>query len=97
MACKMFIITYFCNDSDLVNAGPNWQEHVIPRHYVKTAVDEKSAVDAALQILINEGHIHFRPPVATIGEVEEIINEVAENFSTTWPKFSLKIFEVDAL
>jgi hypothetical protein len=95
----MFIITYFCNDSDLVNAGPNWEGHVIPRHYVKTAVDEKSAVDAALQILINEGHIHIRigPEVATIAEVEEIINEVAENFSCSWPAFSLKIFDVDDL
>jgi hypothetical protein len=97
VACKMFIITYFCNDSDLVNAGPNWQEHVITRHYVKTANDEKSAVEAALQILINEGHIHFRPEVATIAEVEEIINEVAENFSCSWPAFSLKIFDVDDL
>jgi hypothetical protein len=90
----MFIITYFCNDSDLVNAGPNWEEHVIPRHYVRTAVDEKSAVEAALQILINEGHIHYQQELATIAEVEEVINEVAENFSTTWPAFSLKIFTV---
>ena len=93
----MFVISYFCNDSDLQDAGPNWEGHIIPRHYVRMAVDEKSAVESALKILMSEGHIQYQSEVATIAEVEEIINEVAENFSTTWPTFSLKIFEVDAL
>lgn len=60
-------------------------------------MDQKSTVEAALQILINEGHMDFRQEVATTGEVEEIINEVAENFSCSWLNISLKIFDVDDL
>ena len=97
MACKMFIITYFCNDSDLRDAGPNWQDHVIAKHYVKTAADEKSAVKAALKILVDEGHLDYYPEMETIAEVEEVINEVAEKFSCSWLAFSLKIFDVDGL